>query len=316
MSLFPSRYPNTRASLVTLLYRAIRLKASPKVCEDAFSSFVKTARRQTGGQKKSNFGFPMARRYNFPIHKTCTPISTISFDGRSARRALRTIRSTWDSLGFDVGCPDQRPPLLDLGLVERGERLRGLLLAGWYLLAEIDQAPAHGRIGQRIHGGGRQPVDDVGWRALRHPHAVPGRDVHPGCAGLVHGRDVGRRSQPGAGSYGIRFNGAVPHGGERRDRLIESQVNVAGDQIAHDIGRAGSVRHEPETGAGDVLKIDAADMLSAARPGGALGRVRIGVEPGDQLLEILRRQVLARDDDVGVAGQPRDRLQILQYVVL
>src|SRR4029450_9353 len=144
-----------------------------------------------GAKKRSSTFVTQARRYNFPIHKTSTPISTISFDGRSARRALRTIRSTWDSLGFDVGCLAQRPPLLDLGLVERGERLRGLLLAGWYLLAEIDQAPAHGRIGQRIHGGGRQPVDDVGWRALRHPHAGPGRDVNPGGAGLVHGRGGG-----------------------------------------------------------------------------------------------------------------------------
>ena len=35
MSLFPSRYPTTRDSLVILLYRATRLNPSPKVGDDA-----------------------------------------------------------------------------------------------------------------------------------------------------------------------------------------------------------------------------------------------------------------------------------------
>src|SRR5712691_13526185 len=54
------------------------------------------------------------------------------------------------SLDLDVRRPDDRPPLLDLGLVLVAKRLRGLLLGRRNLLAEIGQPRAHRRIGERI----------------------------------------------------------------------------------------------------------------------------------------------------------------------
>src|SRR5262245_54109987 len=65
------------------------------------------------------------------------PISIGSPDGRSARRALRTIRSTWDSLGLDVGRFDQRPPFLDLGLLMSSQRFCSLLLRWRNFLTEV-----------------------------------------------------------------------------------------------------------------------------------------------------------------------------------
>jgi hypothetical protein len=52
---------------------------------------LKTAWCQTGGQKKSNFGFPMARRYNFPIHKTqhnALPANRVAIGLRACRLPL------------------------------------------------------------------------------------------------------------------------------------------------------------------------------------------------------------------------------------
>ena len=103
---------------------------------------------------------------------------------------------------------------------------------------------------------------------------------------------------------------------QRGDRLVEGQVDVPGHQVPHDLGGAGAIRHELESCAGDVLEVDAADVLPRAGPGSALRRLlRVGLEPGDQLFQVPCRQVLACHDDVRVARQARDRLEILQHVV-
>src|ERR1700722_16062102 len=61
--------------------------------------------------------------------------------GRSRRR--RSFRP-------DVGRLDHRPPLVDVGLLARGERLRRLLLARIDLLAEFAEARSHAGIGERV----------------------------------------------------------------------------------------------------------------------------------------------------------------------
>jgi hypothetical protein len=52
--------------------------------------------------------------------------------------------------------------------------------------------------------------------------------------------------------------------GQRRDRLVEGEVDLACDEIADDLGRAGLIGHELEFGAGDLLEVDAADVLAGA----------------------------------------------------
>src|SRR5436190_24265627 len=54
-------------------------------------------------------------------------------------------------LRLDVRGLDDRPPLLDLGLVVGSERLLRLLLAWRQLLALIEESLPHRRIGQRLH---------------------------------------------------------------------------------------------------------------------------------------------------------------------
>src|SRR5215510_4582033 len=111
------------------------------------------------------------------------PISNGPSAMRSARSALRMMRS--NLLCPDVGGLDQWPPFLDLGLVVCGERLGGLLLGWRDFLAKTDEALAHSRIGERRHGGGGKFRNDVAWRTLGHPQAIPGRNVHARRAGLI-----------------------------------------------------------------------------------------------------------------------------------
>src|SRR5215470_14602754 len=106
-------------------------------------------------------------------------------DDRSARRALRTMRSTWDSLGLNVGRFDQRPPFFDLGLLMRGQRFRGLLLRWRNFLTEISQPLAYRWVDKRVHCGDRELADCFGRGAFRHPQSIPSRNIHARRTGLV-----------------------------------------------------------------------------------------------------------------------------------
>src|SRR5262245_42060472 len=61
------------------------------------------------------------------------------------------------SLPLDVGGPDDRPPLLDLGALEGRERLHRLLLGRRNLLAHVDEPPADRRIVHRRDRGSVEP---------------------------------------------------------------------------------------------------------------------------------------------------------------
>ena len=124
-----------------------------------------------------------------PISATCSRATIRSMRGSRPGSAVEAETS----LARDVRRLDDRPPLLDLGLLQGAERFRGLLVARRNLQAERRHAVAHGRIGHGVDRRGVELGDDVAGRSLRHPQSIPDRDVEPGHAGLVHGRDVGRR---------------------------------------------------------------------------------------------------------------------------
>src|SRR6516165_6143052 len=65
------------------------------------------------------------------------------------------------SLRLDASFLDDRPPLLDLGLLLRGESLRRLLLARPGSLAHVGHPLAHQRIGQCLHHRGVELADDI-----------------------------------------------------------------------------------------------------------------------------------------------------------
>src|SRR5215475_3385020 len=75
------------------------------------------------------------------------------------------------------------------------------------------------------------------------------------------------------------------HVGQRTCRLVEHQVDMAGDLVL-DRRTATSIGHELEAGVGRALKIDATHLgRTAGSDGCSRCLVRICLEPGDQLLE-------------------------------
>src|SRR5437879_13671671 len=84
--------------------------------------------------------------------------------------------------------------------------------------------------------------------------------------------------------------------GQSGDGLVEGKIDVSRDEIAHDLGGPSTIRRECKAGAGDLLKIDSADVLSGSRSRRALGGfVRVCVKPGNQLFHVGLLQVPARD---------------------
>ena len=70
---------------------------------------------------------------------------------------------------LDVGRLNDRPPFLELGLVQDGKRLGCLLVRREYLLAETGEARTHGRIGQRFYDRRVELVDHDLRRGFRRP---------------------------------------------------------------------------------------------------------------------------------------------------
>src|SRR5262249_59415654 len=79
------------------------------------------------------------------------------------------------SFSLDVRRSDDRPPLLDLGLLEGAERRRRLLLCRRNLLSHLDQPLAQHGIGQGRHRGGIESVDESLGRAGGGEQSVPER---------------------------------------------------------------------------------------------------------------------------------------------
>src|SRR5712675_477246 len=65
------------------------------------------------------------------------------------------------SFRLDVRRLDDRPPLLDLGLLLGGERLWRLVLVRPDSLAQVSEPLAYRRIGQGLHDGDMKAGDDI-----------------------------------------------------------------------------------------------------------------------------------------------------------
>ena len=96
-------------------------------------------------------------------------------------RSSRELHFSGDGARFsiapDAGRFDDRPPFLDLGLLKRGKPFRRLLLARCDVEAELREARAHRRIGERRDRRGVKLGDDVRRRALGRVEAEPARNV-------------------------------------------------------------------------------------------------------------------------------------------
>src|SRR5262249_26039278 len=99
-------------------------------------------------------------------------------------------------------------------------------------------------------------------------------------------------------------------------RLVEHQVDLPGHQILHGQGGA-AVGHELETRARLFLKEDAGDMRHGAGTCRACRRlVRVRLEPGNQFPQVLCGHAILGDDQLRIACDQYNRLEILQHVVL
>src|SRR5215831_17377490 len=131
------------------------------------------------------------------------------------------------------GGPDDRPPLLNIALLESTERLRRVLLARRKLLPLLGEPGTDRRIGQGVHDRGVELVDDDFRRAFRRKKRIPVRHVEAGQSRLVYRRDIWRDCQAPAGADGIslyRSGIHLWHGGGRR---LDHDVENACHQILH-----------------------------------------------------------------------------------
>src|SRR6266436_10282892 len=100
-----------------------------------------------------------------------------------ANTRLREIRVRL--FGSNAGRLDDRPPLLDFGSLQRIECLGRLLLARNDLLTELGKPLADRRFGERTHGRGVEPGDDILRRTFGGKQRTPDGTVESGQPGLV-----------------------------------------------------------------------------------------------------------------------------------
>src|SRR5262245_921492 len=140
--------------------------------------------------------------------------------------------------------------------------------------------------------------------------------MHASRSDLINGGDLGSRCETFAGGDGISLYAAGLDVAEGCNGLVEGDVDVSARHVTDDVDGAGAVGNETKVSAGDLLEVDAAHVLArAGSPGTLRGFVRIGLEPGDQLLKVSGRQIVAGYEDVGIAGQKRNGRQILLEIV-
>src|SRR5438045_1084313 len=107
---------------------------------------------------------------------------------RKVRRArMANLLAAFYGGLFDLyaGGADDRPPLLDLGLVEGGEAFGRLLRARRDVEAELREARPHGRLGERLDHRGVERVDRVLRCAARGEEREPAGGVEAGDAAFV-----------------------------------------------------------------------------------------------------------------------------------
>src|SRR5262249_1243543 len=83
-------------------------------------------------------------------------------------------------LRFDARSLDDRPPLLDFGLLLRGERLWRLFVARPDFLTHLGEPLAHRWIRQGVHECGMELGDNILGRPLGRPKTMPNRPVKTG----------------------------------------------------------------------------------------------------------------------------------------
>jgi hypothetical protein len=136
----------------------------------------------------------------------------------------------------------------------------------------------------------------------------------PWRAGFVGGRHVERREPPRRIHHGESLDLAGAVEGERLPGLRTRQIEMTGEQILHDRCNT-AIRHELEFRAGVLLQINQTELRAGAcADRGAGGLVGIGLQPGNQLFEVVRRQIAPPDQPELRRGERRDWRQVFQQI--
>src|SRR5262245_24977288 len=106
----------------------------------------------------------------------CRKFRRGSFIGASSLKSRRRDIS----FRLDAGLLDDRPPFLDLSLLEGSQSLRRLLLARHNLVTKVHEPLAGRWIRQSLDNRRVELADDVLRRALWSPNRTPDRSVEPG----------------------------------------------------------------------------------------------------------------------------------------
>src|SRR5262245_58253020 len=114
-------------------------------------------------------------------------------------------------LCLDARRLDDRPPFLDLGLVEGSQPLRHLLVAWHNLITQVYKPLAGRRIGQSLHDRRVELADDPVRRAFWNPNRTPNRTVEPGQSRLIYRRDIRSQDQAAPAGERVGFDVAGTH---------------------------------------------------------------------------------------------------------
>src|SRR5262245_15650267 len=176
------------------------------------------------------------------------------------------MRSLDPSLRFDASRLDDRPPFLDLGLVESSQSLWRMLVVWHNLVAQLCKPPARHGVGQSRDDRRVELADHFPRRALRSPNRTPDRSVEPGQSSLVCSRDIRYYGRAAPAGDRIAFYRTGAHLRGRRCLVSDNQVDMTGHQILR-CWCAAAIMHEVEAGAGRILEQNAEDVLRATYAG-------------------------------------------------
>ena len=167
------------------------------------------------------------------------------------------------------------------------------------------------RLVERIH----ELVDDRLRRALGRHHGVPGAEDEVD-AGFLGGRHVGQGLQPRRRRHRIGLDGAALDLRDDVQRLVDHVVDLAADEIVEGRRRA-AIGHQRGLEAELGVEHRARHMGDRADAGMAVAQlVAVGLEVGEELLEVLGRGVLLGDDRLRRVVGDADLLEAGRRVVL
>jgi hypothetical protein len=130
--------------------------------------------------------------------------------------------------------------------------------------------------------------------------AVPDGTVEPGQSGLVHRGNLRGHREAALAHHCKGFDVTAANLRQGRGLIRENHINLAGDETLHR-GSAAPVGHEAKARVSLFLEEGAVDLLRTADAGRpSRGRVRARLQPGDEALEVVRREGFPADDQVHV----------------